>query len=52
MKDWLGSNFIINIRYANENLNANENRNLPVNNEDEEMDENYKRILEISKHQK
>ena len=24
MKDWLGSNFIINIRYANENLNANE----------------------------
>ena len=31
---------------------ANENRNLPVNNEDEEMDENYKRILEISKHQK
>jgi len=52
MKDWLGSNFNIKIRYDNENLNANDEANHPVNYDDEEMDEDYKRILEISKHQK
>jgi hypothetical protein len=54
MKDWPESKFIFitAIRYANENMNVNENRNPPINDEEEEMDESLRRVLEMSKHQK